>query len=196
MRLKVVQAGEEVLRARARALSPDEILSAETQRLIEDLRDTMRDAPGVGLAAPQVGISTQLAVIEDRLEYHAKLNQEQLALRERRPVPFHVLINPVIVSMSEGLVEFFEGCLSVSGYSAIVPRRRSVVVEFLNGKAEPVRVEASGWYARILQHEIDHLSGVLYTDRMHARTFSTLENLERYWKDAPVSAVREKLGQL
>jgi peptide deformylase len=70
----------------------------------------------------------------------------------------------------------------------------TVTVAFLNERAELVRVEASGWYARILQHEIDHLSGILYTDRMHARTFSTLENLERRWKDLPVPDVRARLG--
>ena len=75
-----------------------------------------------------------------------------------------------------------------------MPRSRTVTVEFLNERAELVRVEASGWYARILQHEIDHLSGILYTDRMYARTFSTLENLDRLWKDLPVSAVKEKLN--
>ncbi len=69
-----------------------------------------------------------------------------------------------------------------------------VTVEFLNQHAEPVRVEASGWYARILQHEIDHLNGFLYTDHMHARTLCTIENLERLWKEVPTAAVREKLG--
>jgi peptide deformylase len=197
LRLKIVQAGEEVLRAKARSLSREEILGAETQSLIEHMRDTMRDAPGVGLAAPQVGVSLQLAVIEDRAEYHAKLSQEQLAERQRRPVPFHVLINPTIISSQHAqhlTLEFFEGCLSIGGYAAIVPRMPTVTVEFLNERAEPVRVQASGWYARILQHEIDHLSGILYTDRMHARTFSTLENLERRWKDLPVPDVRARLG--
>ena len=182
MRLKIVQAGEEVLRRQAGALSRDEILAEETQRLIEYMTDTMRDAPGVGLAAPQVGIPLRLAVIEDRPEYHSKLSQEQLTERQRRPVPFHVIINPTIVSAKGASIEFFEACLS------------TVTVEFLNERAELVRVEASGWYARILQHEIDHLSGILYTDRMYARTFSTLENLDRLWKDLPVSAVKEKLN--
>ena len=194
MRLKIVQAGDEVLRQRARELLRDEILSAETQCLIDHMKDTMRDAPGVGLAAPQVGVALQLAVIEDRQEYHAKLNPAQLAERQRRPVEFHVIINPRIVAASESTVEFFEGCLSVAGYAAIVPRGQTVTVEFLDERAEPRRVDASGWYARILQHEIDHLSGILYTDRMHPRTFSTLENVERLWKDSPISAVRTKLG--
>lgn len=195
MRLKIVQAGEEVLRRQARALSRDEIFAEETQRLIEYMKDTMRDAPGVGLAAPQIGLSLRLAVIEDRQEYYSKLSSEQLAERQRQAVPLHVIINPGIVSAEEGIVEFFEGCLSVNGYSAIVPRLRTIIVEYLNERAEPVRVEASGWYARILQHEIDHLSGILYTDRMYARTFSTLENVDRLWKDLPASAVKTKLDR-
>ena len=157
------------------------------------MRDTMRDAPGVGLAAPQVGLPLQLAVIEDRQDYHSKLSQTQLAERQRRPVPFHVIINPSIVSTNEPLLEFFEGCLSVGGYAAIVPRMSSVTVAFLNERAEPVQIDATGWYARILQHEIDHLRGILYTDRMVLRTFSTQDNVERLWKDLSPSAVRQKL---
>ena len=182
MALKIVQAGEAVLREEARSLTREEILSSHTKSLIEEMRETMREAPGVGLAAPQVGISLQVAVIEDRVEYHAKATPEQLAERGRRHVPFHALINPRIVAREDGGVEFFEGCLSVEGYTAIVPRAHRVTVEFLNERAEPVRVNADGWYARILQHEIDHLNGLLYIDRMHAQTFCNMENYERLWK--------------
>jgi len=192
--LKIVQAGEEVLRRQARALTWEEILSEETQQLIEYMRETMHDAPGVGLAAPQVGLPIQLAVIEDREEYHAQVDPARLAERERRPVPFHVLINPKIVFTDSTSVEFFEGCLSVNGFSAIVPRARAVKVEYLDEKAQAQIIEASGWYARILQHEIDHLKGTLYIDRMHARTFMNVENLTRLWKDIPIGEVRTKLG--
>ena len=194
MRLKIVQAGEPVLRQKARALSREEILSAETQALIEHMRDTMRDAPGVGLAAPQVGVAVQLAVIEDRAEYQAKATPAQLAERQREPVDFHAVINPRITSADEAKLEFFEGCLSVEGYSAIVARAQTIRVEFLNERAEAVRVEASGWYARILQHEIDHLNGILYVDRMLARSFSTVPNLERHWKDVAIREVKSRLG--
>lgn len=194
MRLQIVQIGEEVLRARARDLPRDEILSAKTQELIEHMRDTMRAAPGVGLAAPQIGIPLQIAVVEDREEYHKKLSAEQLLERRRKPVPFHVLINPRIVARDETSVDFFEGCLSVTGFGAIVPRARVVTVEYLDEHAEAKSVEAVGWYARILQHEIDHLDGVLYVDRMRSRTLMTIENLERFWKDVPTSDVLSKLG--
>jgi peptide deformylase len=192
--LKIVQVGEEVLRKRARALTHDEILSEETQKLIEYMRETMRAAPGVGLAAPQVGLPIQLAVIEDREEYHAQVDPARLAARGRRPVPFHVLINPKIIFADASSVEFFEGCLSVEGFSAIVPRALAIKVEYLDETAQTRIVEASGWYARILQHEIDHLHGTLYIDRMYSRTFMNVDNLTRFWKDSPIAAVRASLG--
>ena len=194
MRLQIVQIGEEVLRGRARELSRDEILSEKTQDLIEHMRETMRTAPGVGLAAPQIGVPLQIAVVEDREDYHKKLSAEQLLERRRRPVPFHVLINPKIVARDEADIEFFEGCLSVPGLAAMVPRAQAVTVEYLDERAEAKTVEAVGWYARILQHEIDHLNGVLYGDRMRSRTLMTIENLERYWKDLIPSDVVRKLG--
>jgi len=193
VRLQIAQIGEQVLRAPANELSRQDILSPKTQALIEHMRDTMRNAPGVGLAAPQVGVPLQLAVIEDREEYQKKFTPTQLSERQRQPIPFHVIVNPRIVSADNTGLEFFEGCLSVAGYSAIVPRARAVTVEYLNEHAENKRVEAVGWYARIMQHEIDHLAGVLYVDRMRPCTLTTLENLERFWKDVPASDVLAKL---
>jgi peptide deformylase len=155
--------------------------------------DTLRDAPGVGLAAPQIGLGVQLAVIEDRAEYQKSVPVELLHDRERSPVPFHVIVNPQLTIVGEETVEHFEGCLSVSGYSALVARARQVRVECLDERGEPRVIEASGWYARILQHEIDHLYGTLYVDRMHPRSFMTVENLGRYWSARPVAEVRSML---
>ena len=195
MLLPIVHAGEPVLRQQARALSPPEIRSKEIQKLIEHMRETVREAPGVGLAAPQIGLSLQLAVIEDRKEYHKKISAEQLKLRERRPVPFHVVINPRIRSVEDDqILEFFEGCLSLPGFFALVPRSRSVRVECLDHRGNSKAIEASGWYARILQHEIDHLHGHLYIDRMHSRSFSSTENWEKFWKGKPIEKVRSELG--
>ncbi|PYU33981.1 MAG: peptide deformylase [Acidobacteria bacterium] len=195
MHLPIVHAGEAVLRKHTRALSPQEIRSKEIQKLIEHMRETMRGAPGVGLAAPQVGLSLQMAVIEDRKEYHKEVSAEQLKLRERRPVPFHVLINPRIHSAKDGeIVEFFEGCLSLPGFFALVPRSRDVRVECLDHRGNSKSIEASGWYARILQHEIDHLHGNLYIDRMHSRSFSSTENWEKFWKGKTIADVRSELG--
>jgi peptide deformylase len=128
-------------------------------------------------------------VIEDQLEFIQKLPPEQVAERERKPIPFHVLINPKLTLQDPETVEFFEGCLSVAGFTAIVPRARQVRVECLNERAEPVIIEAAGWYARILQHEIDHLHGALYIDRMNSRSFCTQENYARHWKDQSVAEV-------
>jgi peptide deformylase len=186
MRLKIVQAGEPVLRETARLLAPEEIRSEEIQRLIREMRETMRDAPGVGLAAPQVGLPLQLAVIEDREDLLKALPPEELADRERRSVPFHVIINPVIAYSSDESRNFYEGCLSLPGFSAVVPRARTIRVEYLDEQAQPQFVQASGWYARILQHEIDHLHGSLYIDRMRSRTFTTLDNYTRLHKGKPI----------
>ena len=193
MRLKIVQVGEPVLRQRARPLLQEEIALPETQQLIVWMHETMRDAPGVGLAAPQIGLPLQLAVIEDRPEYSKDIAPERLAERERQSVPFQVLINPRIVEQSEDGVDFFEGCLSLAGFSALVKRSRQVAVEYLDERGQPRRVEAQGWYARILQHEIDHLYGRLYIDHMESRSFMSIDNLSRHWKDMPIQTVREVL---
>jgi peptide deformylase len=191
MKLKIWQAGEAVLRRKSRLLMPEEILGGEIQDLIAAMRDTMRDAPGVGLAAPQVGLDIQLAVIEDRPEYIQKVPPAQIEDRQRRPVPFHVLVNPTLTLETPETVEFFEGCLSVAGFTAIVPRASRVRVEYLDERAQPRSIVAEGWYARILQHEIDHLNGKLYIDRMDTRSFGTVENHTRYWKDYSVPEFRK-----
>jgi peptide deformylase len=187
LRLKIVHVGEPVLREEARALTPQEILSEETQRLIREMRETMYDAPGVGLAAPQVGMPLQLAVIEDKEDLLKAVPAEDLAEKERRPVPFHVIINPEITYLGDEKTHFYEGCLSLAGFSAVVPRSRRVRVKYLDERGEEQLIEASGWYARILQHEIDHLRGALYIDRMQSRTFTSLDNWTRHWKGKPIS---------
>jgi peptide deformylase len=191
MILKIFQAGELALRQTARPLTSDEILSESVQRLIEDMRDTMRDAPGVGLAAPQIGLAIQLAVIEDSQDLIDRMPPGQAVEHERRGVPFHVIVNPELTleNIAEP-VELYEGCLSVAGFRAVVPRVRTVRVDCLNERAEPVTIHAQGWYARILQHEIDHLHGKLYIDKMHSRSFMTMENFNRYWKDIPASGAK------
>jgi len=188
--LEIVQAGHPVLRQQARPLEVAEIASKEIRKLIQQMRETMHEAPGVGLAAPQIGLSLQLAVIEDRSEYQKDLPPEQLAERERFPVPFHAIINPRILELNEEGVDFFEGCLSVAGFSAVVPRARTVRVECLNERGKPRVIKASGWYARILQHEIDHLHGTLYIDRMRSRSFSSMDNWVQYMKGKPMREIR------
>ena len=183
MKLKIVQAGDPVLRRAARPLAPAEITSPEIRQLIELMRETMRDAPGVGLAAPQVGVPLALAVIEDSVE---------LADTERAPVPFHVIANPRL-TLGDERVEAFEGCLSVEGLQAVVSRARTVRVEALDHRGAPVDIDARGWYARILQHEIDHLHGTLYVDRMRSRTLATARNVAQHWARMPLRAVLDAL---
>ena len=194
MTLPIVQAGDPVLRKKGRELTNEEISSPSIQRLIELMRETMREAPGVGLAAPQIGESIQLAVIEDRAEYIDDLPPEELAERQRSAVPFHVIINPTISILDNSSAEFFEGCLSLEGLGAVVNRALNVRVECLNERGEPVTINAHGWYARILQHEIDHLNGTLYVDRMRTRTLTTTENMFRFWRDQSIEQVLREVG--
>jgi len=195
MLLKLLQVGEPILRDRARPLATEEILSSSIQELISSMRDTLRAEPGVGLAAPQVGFPIQLAIIEDPPEYWTELSAGDLAARERTAVPFHVIINPRITLASEPSIEFFEGCLSLNGFTALVPRSREVTVECLNERAEPRTILASGWYARILQHEIDHLNGMIYVDRMRTRSFMSIDNYKRFWKSESIDEIMKTFAE-
>lgn len=190
---KIVQVGDPVLRRRASELTSDQLATPAIQELIARMRDTMRDAPGVGLAAPQIGESLQLVVIEDPPRLHAGLSPEQIAERERAAVPFHVLVNPRLSAVGNEVVEAYEGCLSFSGFMMIVPRWRSVRVEALDEHGHKVVKVATGWYARILQHEIDHLNGIVYVDRMETRTFMSAEDCARHFGGLPVEVTRGAL---
>jgi peptide deformylase len=183
MTLEILQVGWPVLRQRARPLTMDEIHSATIRQLIEQMRDTMRKAPGVGLAAPQIGQPLQMAVVEDREEYLRGIDPSVLQARERVPIPFQVIINPRLTIVHEAPALYFEGCLSLDGFAALVPRATAVRVECLNEDGESLVIQARGWYARILQHEIDHLNGTLYIDRMLSRSFMSIENLTKHWAD-------------
>ena len=193
MAVNIRQVGEPVLRQRARPLTVEEIRSAPIQRLIEQMRDTMREAPGVGLAAPQIGQSLQLAVIEDREEYLQGIAPAILHERARTVVPFHVIVNPRLTVLQDDQAVFFEGCLSLDGFAALVPRALAVRVDCLNERGEPVVLQARGWYARILQHEIDHLNGVIYIDRMLSRSFMSTDNLTKHWADKTFSHLQAAL---
>jgi peptide deformylase len=183
--LKICEIGNPVLRKVARQLTPDEIVTDTIQNLIGYMRETMRDAPGVGLAAPQIGESLQIAVIEDKVEYHKGITEAQLQERQRKPVDFHVIINPQIELLSPPDTLFFEGCLSIPRLMAEVSRSLSIRVTCLNERAEPRVIHAEGWYARILQHEIDHLQGRLYTDLMQPNSLTTIENYQRHMLNPP-----------
>lgn len=189
----IVQIGDPILQKHAREPSKEEILSQQIQEVIEKMKRTIQGI-GVGLAAPQIGYPLQLAVIEDTEEFHKMSTPELILEREREIVPFHVIINPKITLDESEYVEFFEGCLSMDGYYGIVPRARRVRVECLNEKAEPITIEAKGWYARILQHEIDHLMGKMFINCVHVSTLTNKENYNAYWRNLSMDEVYKQLN--
>lgn len=179
--LPIVQCGDPVLRRAAEPLDPAELGSARLRRLIDEMRATMRAAPGVGLAAPQVGVPLQLAVIEDTPDRWGKLSRADLAARERTELPFAVLVNPSVSPVGDDLASFYEGCLSVPGLTGVVTRHRVVRVHGLDEHGQLVDRVLAGWPARIVQHETDHLGGVLYLDRVETRSLCTADNYARLW---------------
>lgn len=148
---KIVFTPDPVLRRKAHKVTK---FDKELQTLIDDMIDTLRDAPGVGLAAPQVGISERIVVIEYG-------DDED----ENAPKKLFVLINPEILESSEEKVNGVEACLSIPQLAGEVERHHSLVVRAYNRQGKAVKIKVKGWLARIFQHEIDHLDGVLYTDR-------------------------------
>jgi peptide deformylase len=152
---EVVTLPDPVLRLKARKVP---VVDDEVRRLIEDMIETMRVAPGVGLAAPQVGDSRRVLVVE----YAEPPEQEG----EPAPPPrLYALVNPEIVRHGQDLVTGVEGCLSVPGLIGQVERYDAVTVQGLNRQGQSVRIKATGWLARIFQHEMDHLDGTLFIDR-------------------------------
>lgn len=187
----ITQTGALVLRERAAEVSAEEIRTPEFQALVARMVDSMRKAPGVGLAAPQLGVSKRVFVVEDQAELQTALTPQELAERERVPVPLRVFVNPVVRPVGEEKVAFFEGCLSVAGFAGMVERYREVEVSALDENAQPVTWRVRGWPARILQHEMDHLDGVLYVDRMITRTFGTLPQVKALYGGKPSSEVKK-----
>ena len=190
----IVQTGAVVLRTRAVEVEPPQIATDDFQKLVRRMIDTMRKAPGVGLAAPQIGVGLRVIVLEDREALLTKLTPAERAEREREPFETRVIVNPVLELLGDETATFFEGCLSVSGYAALVPRRREVHVTGFDEHGKPVDWRVRGWPARILQHEVDHLDGTLYVDRMLSRSLSTNENVKQLYAGKPIPEVRALLG--
>jgi len=184
MILKILQAGNQTLRDRAKPVSPEQLASSEIQLLIDLMIDTLHDAPGVGLAAPQVGESLQIIVIHDKEEYHDIVSPDVLEEQQREPVPPTVIINPVITNRSKQQRTYFEGCLSIEGYLGAVSRSDSVTVTGLDRDGNELTIDANGWFARIIQHEVDHLQGTLYIDSMLSRSFMNQKNFSLHWRKA------------
>jgi peptide deformylase len=193
--LPIIQCGDPVLRRAAEPVDPADLRTARLRRLIAQMRATMEAAPGVGLAAPQVGVSLQLAVLQDSPERWGHLSEEELAARERDALPFTVLVNPAVTPVGgNDLAGFYEGCLSVPGLTALVARYRVVRVEALDEHGQPIDRVFSGWPARIVQHETDHLDGRLYLDRAEPRSLSTADNYVKLWAGRPPADAAAALG--
>ncbi|MCU1374252.1 MAG: Peptide deformylase [Actinomycetia bacterium] len=190
---EIVLAGDPVLRAPCRHVTPEELTGPDLAALVATMTVDLREAPGVGLAANQIGVGIAVALVEDRPEYQ-RGDPDLLAAQEREPVDLHVLVNPTLEPIGDEQVEWFEACLSLPGHTAIVPRYRSVRVRTLNGEGQVEELEATGWHARILQHEIDHLHGRMYVDRMHPRSFMTADHYLDHWRQVPIPEVKGVFG--
>ena len=171
--LKVARLGHPVLREKCRDLTPTEIISEPIVRLVRDMRETMVEYGGVGLAAPQVHMPVRLALIEfgetsDR--YDVETAQ-----------PLLIVFNASVTPLGDSTAGFWEGCLSVPGLRGYVERPGRVQVDYLDAEASPQSLVADGFLATVLQHELDHLDGILYVDRIQDPTrFSFIEEFQRY----------------
>jgi peptide deformylase len=192
--MSIVHAGDPILRAPAALVREEQFGTPELLALIDRMVDEMRRAPGVGLAAPQLGIGLRILVMEDTADRMSHLTDEEREERKRSDVPLTAIVNPVLELAGEELAIHFEGCLSVPGYSALVPRAYEVVVSGKNPMGGAMRMRASGWPARILQHELDHLDGRLYVDRMITRSFATTEQSAQHYSGKSLEEIDRELG--
>ena len=171
--LKVARLGHPVLRQRADPVPVDEIRSPGVQRFIDDMIETMREYDGAGLAANQVHALQRIAVIEV---------QGNPRYPDVAQIPLMVLLNPVVTRLTDEMEDGWEGCLSVPDMRGRVPRYTAVRLQGRDRAGEPIDLIAKDFFARVIQHETDHLDGIVYVDRM--RDLSTLSHLaewNRYW---------------
>src|SRR3954468_12737375 len=186
--LKVARMGHPVLRARARPLEPANIKSARIQQLIDDMFETMQEYQGVGLAAPQVHESLRLFVAglaptpRDQDDDDDDDDEEEDDEDEDARVPLMALINPEITIVGRETVDDWEGCLSIPDIRGRVTRARDIRVRAFDRNGRRVEINARGFTARVIQHETDHLDGVLFFDRMKSfETLSFLDEFGKYW---------------
>lgn len=170
--LKVAQLGNPVLRQQSAEVTSDHLQSPEFQRLIDDMIETMREYDGVGLAAPQVHIGLRVLVME-------VLSNPRYP--EEATYPLTVIVNPVLINTANKVVDGWEGCLSVPGLRGLVPRSYGVSVKGLDRSGENLELPLEGFPARIVQHEIDHLDGYVFLDRMQGlSTLSFQREFEKF----------------
>jgi peptide deformylase len=185
---EIVAAGHPVLRRPAQDF--DGQLDDDTLgRLIATMRRVMHEAPGVGLAAPQIGIPLRIAVLEDQ----GVRDPAVAEVRSRTPLPFTVLINPGYEAAGDAVAAFYEGCLSVPGYQAVVERPHRITATYAQPNGRTVTTGFEGWPARIVQHETDHLNGQLYLDRAILRSL-TADTEHARWAQPTIDDARRGLG--
>ncbi len=181
--LKIARMGHPVLRARARPIHPSEIRTPKIQQLVDDMFETMKEYQGVGLAAPQVHESVRLFVagFPAREDEDGDGEEEEDDEEEER-VPLMALINPEIEVIGREVTEDWEGCLSIPDIRGRVPRARQIVVRAFDRTGKKIELPARGFTARVIQHETDHLDGVLFFDRMrNFQSLTFLDEFGRYW---------------
>ncbi|MGC0328173.1 peptide deformylase [Streptomyces sp. SAI-170] len=187
--LTIVAAGDPVLRQGTEPYD-GQLEPALLARFVVALRETMRAAPGVGLAAPQVGVPLRIAVIEDP----APVPEEVRLARGRVPQPFRVLVNPSYSPVGAARAAFFEGCLSVPGWQAVVARPAMVRLTGQDEHGRALDEVFTGWPARIVQHETDHLDGTLYLDRAEPRSLSSAQAMAERWNQPTPAEAGRALG--
>jgi peptide deformylase len=174
--LKVARLGHPVLRTRAQPVPPNEIRSPRIQRLIDDMFETMHEYAGIGLAGPQVHESLRLFVAGFR---QAEMPE---VLDDEDDMPLIALVNPEITRVGAGHHAGWEGCLSIPDIRGLVPRAPDIDVEAFDRNGRPIRLTARGMPARVIQHEYDHLDGVLFFDRMETfESLTFMDEYRRYW---------------
>ncbi|CAH2323969.1 peptide deformylase, mitochondrial [Pelobates cultripes] len=171
---RVTQTGDPVLRCHAAPVPPDQISHPDTVKVINRMVRVLRSGGCVGLSAPQLGVPLRILMLELPEKMSQAVPPDVLAAREMTPFPLKVFINPEMRVLDNRTLSFPEGCRSIHGFSAVVPRYYAVEISGLTPDGKRVTWLAKGWAARIVQHEMDHLDGVLYIDKMDPRTFTNI----------------------
>ncbi len=184
---KIARMGHPVLRQKARELTVTEILSPEMTSLLQDMIDTMNDYGGIGLAAPQIYEPIAVAIVDYQEDHprYAEQTQKQDKAAENSSLPFTIVFNPKVTVLDATEQSYWEGCLSVPELRGWVTRPKKIQIDYLDIKARPKTVIAEGFLATVFQHELDHLDGVLYIDRVKNEVGQTKlafeEEYSRYW---------------